>query len=237
MCSPESSEVFFPGAWIDNKCTIRCHLHPHKKIAGCCLNGPTCLFLHPECAAALIAKLSAINRDAAHPPRPRLTFDSTLGYPGEGPIRVATYNINGTKGGRLAAVLSQARKAGVDILLLQELHAYEDGSHRRSHRTATLLGWHWFASPGELADPASGVAIAIRDACADTTMPPTISTTNFRGLGGDIAQQPLACRTTESTRAGGREGGRNEEEEQTAWRNGQVAQRQAETCRGAWGRE
>eukprot|EP00967_Tisochrysis_lutea_P148942 scaffold285354_cov41-Tisochrysis_lutea.AAC.1 len=32
------------------------------------------------------------------PPRPRLTFDSTLGYPGEGPIKIATYNLNGTKG-------------------------------------------------------------------------------------------------------------------------------------------
>ena len=132
-------------------------------------NGPTCLFLHPECAAALLAKLNAIDRDAAHPPRPRFTFDSTLGFPGEGPVRVATYNINGTKGGKLAAVLSQARKAGVDILLLQELHAYENGSHHRSHRTATLLGWHWFASPGELGDPASGVAIATRDACARVT--------------------------------------------------------------------
>ena len=31
-----------PGAWIDNKCTIRCRLHPHKKIPGVCLNGPAC---------------------------------------------------------------------------------------------------------------------------------------------------------------------------------------------------
>ena len=58
------------------------------------------------------------------PPRPRLTFDSTLGYPGEGPVVIATYNLNGTKGCRLAAVLSQARKAKVDILMLQELHAF-----------------------------------------------------------------------------------------------------------------
>lgn len=94
-------------------------------------------------------------------PRPRLTFDSTLGYPGEGPIVIATYNLNGTKGGRLAAVLSQARKAKVDILMLQELHAYEDGSHLRAHRTATLLGWSWFAAPGETEDPASGVAVAV----------------------------------------------------------------------------
>eukprot|EP00967_Tisochrysis_lutea_P116085 scaffold186535_cov41-Tisochrysis_lutea.AAC.1 len=44
--------------------------------------------------------------------RPRLAFDSTFGYPGEAPICVAIYNTNGTKGGKLAAVLSQARKAG-----------------------------------------------------------------------------------------------------------------------------
>ena len=34
-----------PGAWIENKCTIRCRLHPHKKIPGVCLNGPSCLFV------------------------------------------------------------------------------------------------------------------------------------------------------------------------------------------------
>ena len=62
-----------------------------------------------------------------------LTLDSTLGYPGEGPVTIATYNLNGAKGGRLAAVLSQARKARVDILMLQELHAYEDGAHLRAH--------------------------------------------------------------------------------------------------------
>eukprot|EP00967_Tisochrysis_lutea_P055759 scaffold70235_cov27-Tisochrysis_lutea.AAC.1 len=75
------------------------------------------------------------------PRRPILSYDSTLGYPGEGPVRIASYNVNGTKGGKLAAGLSQARKARVDILLLQELHAYEDGSHLRAHRTATMLGW------------------------------------------------------------------------------------------------
>eukprot|EP00967_Tisochrysis_lutea_P121988 scaffold201487_cov28-Tisochrysis_lutea.AAC.4 len=38
------------GAWYRQpKCTIRCRLHPHKKIPGVCLNGPACLFLHPEC--------------------------------------------------------------------------------------------------------------------------------------------------------------------------------------------
>ena len=61
-------------------------------------------------------------------------------------------------------MLSQARKAKIDILLLQELHAYEDGSHLRAHRTAAMLGWLWFAAPGELGDPASGVAVAIREA-------------------------------------------------------------------------
>jgi exonuclease III len=47
-------------------------------------------------------------------------FDATLGFPGEGPLIVATYNINGTRES-LAAVLAQAKLARIDILLLQEL--------------------------------------------------------------------------------------------------------------------
>ena len=79
----------------------------------------------------------------------------------------------------MAAALSQARKAKIDILLLQELHAYEDGTHLRAHRTAALLGWSWFAAPGELRDPASGVAVAIRDAAGRITVRPnTLETIN-----------------------------------------------------------
>jgi hypothetical protein len=36
-------------------------------------------------------------------------FDATLGFPGEGPLLVATYNINGSRGS-LAAVLAQAKQ-------------------------------------------------------------------------------------------------------------------------------
>eukprot|EP00967_Tisochrysis_lutea_P119725 scaffold195716_cov37-Tisochrysis_lutea.AAC.1 len=37
------------------------------------------------------------------------------------------------------------------------------------HRIAAMLGWRWFVAPGELGDPASGVAVAIRDAAERIT--------------------------------------------------------------------
>ena len=58
-----------PGAWIDNKCTIRCHLHPHKKIPGVCLNGPACLFLHPEYADAKAIAAIELTVAKVMPPR------------------------------------------------------------------------------------------------------------------------------------------------------------------------
>src|SRR6056297_593497 len=71
-------------------------------------------------------------------------FDATLGFPGEGPLIVATYNINGTRG-TLAAVLAQAKQAKIDILLLQELHFYEDGEHGRVGSLADRQGWTLFS--------------------------------------------------------------------------------------------
>eukprot|EP00962_Isochrysis_galbana_P053165 scaffold24642_cov141-Isochrysis_galbana.AAC.2 len=65
-------------------CTIPCKLPPHSKLPGICRNGKNCAYLH--------------NKYAAHAPRampPTLTpiyspiFDSTLGYPGEGPSKIA----------------------------------------------------------------------------------------------------------------------------------------------------
>jgi len=88
-------------------------------------------------------------------------FDATLGFPGEGPLIVATYNINGTRGS-LAAVLAQAKLAKIDILLLQELHFYEDGEHGRVGHLADRQGWTLVHSPATRIDPSSGVAIAVR---------------------------------------------------------------------------
>jgi hypothetical protein len=66
-------------------------------------------------------------------------FDATLGFPGEGPLIVATYNINGMRGS-LAAVFAQAKLARIDILLLQELHFYDNGEHLRIAPLADRLG-------------------------------------------------------------------------------------------------
>jgi exonuclease III len=71
------------------------------------------------------------------------------------------YNINGTRGS-LAAVLAQAKQAKIDILLLQELHFYEDGEHGRVGTLADRLGWTLVHSPATRLDPSSGVAIAVR---------------------------------------------------------------------------
>jgi len=84
-----------------------------------------------------------------------------LGFPGEGPLIVATYNINGSRG-TLAAVLAQAKQAKIDILLLQELHFYEDGEHGRVGSLADRQGWTLVHSPATRIDPSSGVAIAVR---------------------------------------------------------------------------
>eukprot|EP00962_Isochrysis_galbana_P039974 scaffold14440_cov143-Isochrysis_galbana.AAC.4 len=84
-----------------------------------------------------------------HPPRLRLRGLTTLGFPGEGPLLVATYNINGSRG-TLAAVLAQATQAKIDILLLQELHFYEDGEHGRVGPLADRQGWTLVHSPATL---------------------------------------------------------------------------------------
>jgi hypothetical protein len=54
-------------------------------------------------------------------------FDSTLGFPGEGPqALIASYNINGVKN-RPRDVLRAANERNLDALLLQEIHFYQDG--------------------------------------------------------------------------------------------------------------
>eukprot|EP00967_Tisochrysis_lutea_P034944 scaffold41783_cov37-Tisochrysis_lutea.AAC.1 len=64
--------------------------------------------------------------------------------------------MNGAGHGALGSVLTQARKARIDILLLQELHAYADGRHHRACMTAKALGWHMVHAPANASDPASG---------------------------------------------------------------------------------
>jgi exonuclease III len=93
-------------------------------------------------------------------------FDSTLGYPGEGPpTTIISYNINGAKD-RLRAVLLDASRARVDAILLQEVHHYQDGWDTTAGLGLTSmchgLGWIPFLSPGTNADSKGGTAVIIR---------------------------------------------------------------------------
>jgi hypothetical protein len=140
---------------------VVCKFKPHPTLKGYCLNGKDCLYHHEKCALLF-------------PPTPHThvlanaaiayshVFDGTLGFPCEGLLTVASYNINGTRGS-LAAVLAQAKQARLDILLLMELHFYENGEHLRVGATADRMGWTMVHSPATRSDPSSGVAIVVRN--------------------------------------------------------------------------
>jgi len=90
-------------------------------------------------------------------------FNSTLGYPGEGPSKIATYNINGAKE-KLFHVLGAAGRARIDVLLLQETHYYASTRFHVSgiQSTAKRAGWIAFHAPATATDPKGGVAILVR---------------------------------------------------------------------------
>ena len=107
---------------------------PHTSTAPCARHYPPYILTHSTSARAILyAKV----------------FDPTLGYPGEGPLIVATYNINGTRGS-LASVLAQAKAAKIDILLLQELHFYQTGEHNNIGKIAERHGWALVHSPASI---------------------------------------------------------------------------------------
>jgi len=87
----------------------------------------------------------------------------TLGYPGEGPTKIATYNINGAKE-KLFHVLGAAGRARIDVLLLQETHYYASTRFHVSgiQSTAKGAGWIAFHAPATATDPKGGVAILVR---------------------------------------------------------------------------
>jgi hypothetical protein len=146
---------------------VKCELKPHATIKGACINGKDCLYKHADttanqkkCAQLFPPPALKIDKRAdaiVYSP----IFDATLGFSGEGPITVATYNINGSRGS-LAAIFAQAKIASIDILLLQELHFYEDGEHLHVGKTADKSGWAMVHYPATRLDTSSGVAIAVR---------------------------------------------------------------------------
>jgi exonuclease III len=94
-------------------------------------------------------------------------FDSTLGYPGEGPpTTIISYNINGAKDRLRAVLLLDASRARVDAIILQEVHHYQDGWGTTAGLGLTSmchgLDWIPFLSPGTNADSKGGTAVIIR---------------------------------------------------------------------------
>jgi exonuclease III len=101
-----------------------------------------------------------------HPKRkrrryPQFKFKSTLGYPGEGPAKIVSYNIDGAKT-KLASVLSEARRECVDAILLQEIHFYADGWHSNRLGLSAIcnrMGWRAFSCHGNISDVKAGCAV------------------------------------------------------------------------------
>jgi hypothetical protein len=122
-------------------CVVQCALKPHPTMKGFCINGKECLYQHrPSKGAPHFPPRTLAHATSARAISYAEVFDSTLGFPGEGLLTVASYNINGTRGS-LAAVLAQAKQAKIDILLLRELHFYENGEHPKVGYTAEKQGW------------------------------------------------------------------------------------------------
>jgi hypothetical protein len=118
--------------YIGDPSLIRCKLQNDPKKP--CLNGAGCLYKHGPLGADTSNGAGSSSNQCAQPalspdrlwlPRrlrspskrkrrhyPQFKFDSTLGYPGEGPAKIICYNINGAKN-KLASILSEARREGV----------------------------------------------------------------------------------------------------------------------------
>jgi hypothetical protein len=96
--TPPSGVFSFP----DGKpvCKVKCELKPHATINGACINGKDCLYKHADttatqkkCAQLFPPPALKIDKSAdaiVYSP----IFDAILGFSGEGPITVATYNMN-----------------------------------------------------------------------------------------------------------------------------------------------
>jgi hypothetical protein len=138
---------------------------------GSCKSGPACLYMHQAVTPANRPgpSSSAMNTGNCKPTAtarltrrpPHHAFDSTLGYPGEGPpahqTTVLGWNITGAH--KVFRCLRRAKAKKIDIVLLQETHR-RGVSELRSDAKAN--GYACIASPAPEADPRAGVAIFLR---------------------------------------------------------------------------
>jgi hypothetical protein len=170
------------GAWIDTPegkraCIVECKHRPHSKLKGFCRNGKKCAYCHSKYAASIYPTPKI--------PRYSPTFDSTLGFPGEGPAKIATYNINGAKD-KLYHVLGAASRARIDVLLLQETHYYKTTRYHVNgiQSTAKRAGWTALHAPATAVDPKGGVAILVRADRQSVSL--VIGSAPLRGLNGRL---------------------------------------------------
>jgi len=113
-------------------------------------------------------------------------FDSTKGFPGEGPpVKIVTYNINGAKN-KLSTTLFLANQAKIDALLIQEIHYYEDGTHLRVANMAKHRGWTAFVAHDSHRDPRGGAAIFIRNNSENIKLPSNTRTLYYPSDGKSL---------------------------------------------------
>jgi hypothetical protein len=122
-----------------------------------CRNGKSCACTHAKFVP---------NTTTLTPPKIIVyshTFDPTLGFPGEGPAKIATYNINGAKE-KLYQVLGATRHAQIDVLMLQETHYYQTTHYhvKGVKSTAKRAGWTAYHAQATATDSRGGVAILVR---------------------------------------------------------------------------
>jgi hypothetical protein len=137
-------------------CTIVCKLPRYSKNPAWCKNGENCAYSHMYAPHAPVLP-------PLHTPVYSPVFNPTLGYPGEGPAKIATYNINGARE-RLFHVLGAATRAKIDVFLLQETHYYESTRYHVSgvQTTAKRAGWIAHHAPATATAPKAGVAVLVR---------------------------------------------------------------------------
>ena len=126
-----------------------------------CSNGKTCLYKHtnqkdydfkPEKYARPLRRPRRMREPERRRKRRRrhshIAFNSTLGYPGEGP-RFVSWNARGlAKTDKVSSLLRRAKREKWDVLLIQEV-MWDSRSEENARRTARVCGFDMYASRGD----------------------------------------------------------------------------------------
>ncbi len=144
---------------------VRC-AHPKKRPGDVKCKFPTCAYAHGEYTDAEV--LNTMEDDSANcaPPAPgmprgRVGWNPTLGYPGEGPLRMVGLNARGLRDAfALDALLREAKRSQTDVLFLQEHNWREEQIPRLRRRVQD--SYLLFACPGGSVTGRGGAAVLIR---------------------------------------------------------------------------